>query len=193
MHTHLRQDVDELVTERVMRAVAALVRRGVDDLTFTRTAAESGVGERTLYRRYPTKAALLEAFWQWLNAKIDVPAAPQSAEELVGQIPSLYAAFEADEALVRAMLHDRNGREARLAQADARRKRLRVALKDVLAPLGAKERDHLLASVQLVASAAGWESMKDNWGLNGKAAGEAAQWAVKSLIDSARPARTKRS
>lgn len=193
MDTQLRQDVDEVVTERVMRAVATLVRRGVDDLTFARTAAESGVAERTLYRRYPTKAALLEGFWHWLNKKIDAPAAPQSAAELIEQIPSLYAAFEADEALVRAMLHDRNGREVRLAQADARRKRLRMALKDVLAPLGAKEREHLLASVQLIASAAGWESMKDNWGLSGKAAGEAAQWAVMSLIDAARQTRTRRS
>lgn len=181
----MRQDVEDFVSERVLRAVADLMQQGVDDITFARVAATSGMPERTLYRRYPTKAALLEAFWRWLNVKIDVPPQPQSAAELARQIPQLFAAFDADEPLVRAMLHDRNGRAVRVGQADARRKRLRMALKDAPAALGAKERERLLASVQLLASAAGWESMKDNWGLTGKQAAEAAQWAVSALVAAA--------
>lgn len=185
MPTTLRRDVNQLTSDRIMRAVAELMQQGAEDLTFARVAAVSGIAERTLYRRYATKAALLEAFWRWLNEKIGTPPQPHSPADLTAQIPQLFAAFEAGAPLVRAMLHDRNGREARLGQSEARRQRLRVALGDVLASLAPKQRQKLLASVQLFASATGWESMKDNWGLTTPEAAEAAQWAITALVEAA--------
>jgi AcrR family transcriptional regulator len=46
-------------TERVRSATGQILRRdGYSGLTMERVAAESGVAKTTLYRRWPTKAAL---------------------------------------------------------------------------------------------------------------------------------------
>lgn len=174
-----------LVDDRIMRAVSGLLQDGSGDLTFRRLSQAAGVPERTLFRYYPTKAELMAAFWKWMNARIEVPEQPSSPTELVEQIPELFAAFEADERLVRAMLHDPNGREVRLAHAPERRKRLRVALEDLLSDLEPGLQEKLLASVQILASAAGWESMKDNWNLTSDQAASAAGWAVGALLGAA--------
>jgi AcrR family transcriptional regulator len=180
-----RADLAALTHDRAMHGVAAIIEAG-DDLTFKALSRASGVPERTLYRHYPTREAVLAAFWAWLNARLGMPPPPVSAEALVGSVPALFAAFEADERLVRAMLHDPQGRATRHAQAEARRARLLDALAEVLAPLDATGRRRLLASVQALASAATWESMKDNWDLSAEEAGDAAQWAVAALIEQVR-------
>ena len=168
-----------------MRAVADLLQQGEGDLTYRRLSAATGVPERTLFRYYPTKSALMSAFWTWLNAKLQMPAPAHAPAELVDQVPQLFAAFEADASLVRAMLHDPNGRDTRLAHAPERRARLRAALQPLVDTLAPDEQIDLLASVQLLASAAGWESMKDNWELSGERAARAAQWAVAALLAAA--------
>jgi AcrR family transcriptional regulator len=177
-----RLEFRALADDRIMQSIARQLQDGVDDLTFRRLAELSGVPERTLFRYYPSKSALMEAFWTWLNAKLEMPAPPDTPDEFADQVPALFAAFETDDPLVRAMLHDRNGRETRVDHAPARRERLRLALQDLLAGLTPEEQTNLLASVQLLASAAGWESMKDNWDLTGEQAAKAAQWAVKALL-----------
>jgi hypothetical protein len=144
---------------------------------------------RTLYRHYPTRTALLEALWSWVNARLGMPPQPRSAREYVAQVALLFDAFEQDEVLVRAMLHDPNGRAARLRQVEARRKRARLALGRELSHLKGGERDKVLAAAQLLSSAAAWESMKDNWNLSGAQAASASQGAIGALLDSVRRTR----
>lgn len=169
-----------------MNAVAALLREDRTDITFEAVSREAGVPQRTLYRHFPNKDAIFEAFWGWMNATIEAPAKPASPEELVAYIPELYAAFEKDEPLVRAMLHNPHGRAVRLAHAHARRQKFAAALADVTATMTPAAAKQLLAAVTAICSAAGWETMKDNWGLSGRACAEAAQWAVEALINEAR-------
>ncbi|HSJ03830.1 MAG: TetR/AcrR family transcriptional regulator [Verrucomicrobium sp.] len=181
----LREEQAALAQHRIMQAVAQILTATGEDVTFRSVSLAAKIPERTLYRCYPTKDALMEAFWLWLNGQLGMPDPPRSAEELVAQIPALYAAFEKGDSMVRAMLHDNSGRATRLAQAPTRRKRFQEALKDVLKPLQAPHQRRLLASVQLLASASGWETMKDQWGLSGPQAADAAQWAIKALLDQA--------
>ena len=177
-----RQQLALITRQRIMEATAALLRDGGEDVTFDLVAKRSGVPVRTVYRHYESKEALFTAFWQWMNEAIDMPAAPTTAEELVAHIPRLFAAFERDEALVRAMLHNPHGRAVRISFAQARQAKFEFALRDVLDPLAVAERTRILATVTVLCSASGWESMKDNWQLDGHAAAEAAQWAVAALI-----------
>jgi glycosyltransferase involved in cell wall biosynthesis len=66
--------------ETILRAVGKrLEARGVEDLSFADVAQEAKVGERTVYRHFPTKEALLGAFWTWLHqhpGEDRVPAQP---------------------------------------------------------------------------------------------------------------------
>lgn len=183
-----------------MQGTEALIRAGVSDATFQELAKASSVPVRTIYRYYPTKEALVTAFWEWFNhERLRLPPPPRSIPELLAQLPLLFATFEQHDALVRTMLHDRAGRAIRSQLASDRRDRFRSALADTLAELDPEGQRRLLASVQLLFSAAAWESMKDNWKLEATEAADAAAWAISALITHAqrhkttRPAREKRS
>ncbi len=167
-----------------MEGVATLLRRG-SDVTFDAVAKESGVPQRTLYRYFENREALFGTFWHWVNELIDVPALPTSPDEVVAHVPALFEAFDRDEPLVRAMMHDPHGRAVRRVNSDVRRKKFSEALRPVIDELPQYEATHLLASVTVLCSATGWESMKDNWQLSGAEAAQAVQWAVKELIDAA--------
>jgi glycosyltransferase involved in cell wall biosynthesis len=59
----------------ILAAVARKLESGpLEDLSFAAIAAEANVGERTVYRHFPTKEALLGAFWAWLQAQAMAPA-----------------------------------------------------------------------------------------------------------------------
>jgi AcrR family transcriptional regulator len=180
-----REELVTITNARAMEALAALLREG-SDVTFELLARESGIPVRTLYRYFENKEALFAAFWPWLNTNIDVPDRPHNVEELIAHIPNLFDAFDRDEPLVRAMLHHPLGRDARLAHAAARREKFAEALREVTSGMATTAACHLLAAVTALCSASGWETMKDNWGLSGTAAAEAAQWAVQALINEAR-------
>lgn len=180
-----RDELAAITHSRVMEALAALLRED-RDVTFELLSRESGVPVRTLYRYFENKEALFAAFWPWLNKTIDVPDRPRDAEELIAHIPALFDAFDRDEPLVRAMLHHPLGRDARLAHAAARREKFAEALGDVSMGMTARKTRYLLAAVTALCSASGWETMKDNWGLSGPAAAEAAQWAIQALITQGR-------
>lgn len=60
----------EETREQILRAVGAqLETRSLEDLSFGEIARDAGVGERTVYRHFPTKEALLGAFWAWMQSK----------------------------------------------------------------------------------------------------------------------------
>ena len=180
-----RENLASLTEARIMQGLAGLLTRG-EDVTFRTLAEAAGVPERTLYRYYASKEALLSAFWLWLNDRLGMPAPARSPDELVANIATIFAAFAAGEPLVRAMLHDPHGRATRLAQRDVRRQRLREALQDVLTPLDAVTRKRLLVSIHALISASGWETMQDYGRVTSGEAADAAQWAVKALIMAAK-------
>jgi AcrR family transcriptional regulator len=176
-----RLELAGLTEERIMKGLSGLLTNG-DEVTFRALSRASGVPERTLYRYYPSREALLAAFWTWLNDRLGMPAPPKSPQDLIASIAGIFAAFAADEPLIRAMLHDPQGRATRLAHGEARRARLRNALQPVLAPLEATARRRLLVSIHALISAAGWETMRDYGRVSSPEAADAAQWAVATLI-----------
>ncbi len=67
---NLRDRQREETREQILRAVGdQLESRSLEDLNFAEIARDAGVGERTVYRHFPTKEALLGAFWAWLQSE----------------------------------------------------------------------------------------------------------------------------
>lgn len=65
---NLRDRQREETREQILRAVGRqLESRSLEDLSFAEIARDAGVGERTVYRHFPTKEALLGAFWAFLQ------------------------------------------------------------------------------------------------------------------------------
>ena len=73
----LRDRQKQATRDQIMHAVARKLESGpLEDLSFAEIAAEAEVGERTVYRHFPTKEALLGAFWAWLQTQALAPTRP---------------------------------------------------------------------------------------------------------------------
>jgi glycosyltransferase involved in cell wall biosynthesis len=60
----------EETREQILRAVGRQLESGsLEDLNFAEVAKDAGLGERTVYRHFPTKEALLGAFWSWMHTQ----------------------------------------------------------------------------------------------------------------------------
>src|SRR5205085_6532410 len=68
----------EETREQILRAVGRQLEAGpLEDLSFAEIARDAGVGERTVYRYFPTKEALLGAFWAWMQSQAVGHQAPE--------------------------------------------------------------------------------------------------------------------
>jgi glycosyltransferase involved in cell wall biosynthesis len=70
--------------EEILRSVGRQLEAGpLEDLSFSEIAKDAGVGERTVYRYFPTKESLLGAFWAWMqNQAVAPPERPRPAQAL---------------------------------------------------------------------------------------------------------------
>src|SRR5262245_59113094 len=74
---NLRDRNREETREAILRAVGQQLEGGaLDELNLGEVARDAGVGERTLYRHFPTKEALLGAFWAAMQNQAVRPTAP---------------------------------------------------------------------------------------------------------------------
>src|SRR5262245_22417397 len=84
----------EVVRERVVEAASQVLATG-DPLTFARVATASGVPERTLYRYYPSRQALLAAVFAWTNARIGYEGPfPTNEAGLVAHVQRVFPGFD---------------------------------------------------------------------------------------------------
>src|SRR6185503_15734897 len=75
---NLRDRQREETREQILRAVGHQLEAGpLEDLSFADIAKDARVGERTVYRYFPTKEALLGAFWAWMQSQAVPPPKPK--------------------------------------------------------------------------------------------------------------------
>jgi AcrR family transcriptional regulator len=85
-------------------ATDLLEKNGSDALTNTVVAERAGVSERTVYRYFSTRDALLDEIATAVSQRLETPAMPQTPEALLGYPAQLFARFEARPELTRAAL-----------------------------------------------------------------------------------------
>ena len=93
-------------TERLILDAALEVLREarVGELTVRGLARASGISERTIFRYFPDREALLDGIAADFTRRLGLPRDPESVEEILAAPRALYARFEAMAPLVRAML-----------------------------------------------------------------------------------------
>jgi AcrR family transcriptional regulator len=176
----------ELVRGRVLEGVAALLERG-EALTFAAVASAAGIPERTIYRYFPTREALLGALYEWANARVGTEGErPGDAEGFTRFVRQTFTGFDALAPVVRELLIAPEGRLARLAQ-NPERQRAALALVRHEAPrLDAPSARRLAAALQLLTAAASWQNFRDYWGMDGAEAAETSVLAAELLLEAAR-------
>jgi len=181
--TSLRDSYREETRTRILdAAVAQMAVSELEGLTMAAVAAQAGVTERTVFRHFPSRDALIAAVWPRMQARVRSDGFPHTADALVATPTRLFPAFDEEEGLVRASAFSAAGREVRAASDPERRAAMRACVLDAFPDLAEPELTRLAAVVQLINSAYGWAVMKQHWGLTGAEAGEAASHALAVLL-----------
>lgn len=181
----LRAEQQELTRQRILESVVEeLESRRPEELSFASIADRARVSERTVYRHFPTKEALMDTFWQWwvtgpFGVPTDVPVTP---DELPAYFERLYAAFEKHEQVSRALVFSPSGRELRDRSRGGRLKMIEATLESVTKKLEPGDRKLVLAVFQLLMSISTWQTLRDFRKLTGSEAAKAVAWASRVLI-----------
>ena len=178
----------ELVRERVMQGAADVLEAG-EPLTFSRVAAASGVAERTVYRHFADREALLGALYGWVNERAGIDGRPADGEAAVDLVRRTFPTFDEHEAVIRELLQAPEGLAARLADNEQRRAAARELVAVEAPGLPRRRARQVAAVVQLLSSATAWQSLRDYWEMDGAEAAEAAALAIELVLAGARSSR----
>jgi AcrR family transcriptional regulator len=185
----LRAEQLEQTRLRILEAVTEVVAdEAVEELTVPLVAERARVSLRTVYRHFPTREALIDAWSDWVSETLSIHlhSYPETPEELVEFAPGLYRSYDENEALVKAMLNSHAARSVRVRSRRRRQRSVEQAIEQLTPDLAPEERRRALAVIYLLISAPAWQAMRDQWGLDGAEAGQAAEWAVRVLVDELR-------
>ena len=175
-----------LVRERVLEGVAQVLAGG-DELTFARVAKAADVPERTVYRHFPTREALLAAVFDWANARVGFEGErPVRRDEVVALIERLFPGFDEIAPVIHELLVAPEGRTARLAHNDERRRSAETLVRNEVPGLDRRSARQVAAALQLLTSASAWQTLRDVWEMDGGEAADAATMAIDLIIDGAR-------
>lgn len=173
----------ELSQQLILDAAAELLEHAsVAELSVRAVAKQAGIAERTVFRHFPTRDALLDAVAADVTRRLDLPPDPDSLEVLLEFPEVLYQRFEANAALTRAILHSELLHRVRGRDAERRGVAVR-RLVDSLAP-GRTERERKLATAsiryQIIAST--WHYYRANFGLSLRESIDCAKLAIAQAL-----------
>ena len=167
----------------ILAAYAELIEEvGTDDVSFRLIALRAGVGERTVFRYYPTRVELLLATAAWIERSIftraasesifDVPIAIREAMEAYDRRPEL--AYVVAETAMRGV----NGSDPA-----PHREEFDGMLRREVPSLADDDRRAVVAALCHLDSSATWVTMRRELGMSGRDIADAATWAAEAILD----------
>jgi AcrR family transcriptional regulator len=187
----LQEARQAVVRERVLAGVAEVLAAG-HDLTFARVAGAAGVPERTVYRHFPTRQDLLTAVVEWVNQRTGAQRAT-TGDEAAELVRRVFPTFDQMAPVIRELLTAAEGLPARLADNDERRRAALAVVRHDAEGLDPATARRVAAVIQLLTSAAAWQTLRDFWEMDGTEAAEAVAVAIDLLLAGARTHTNERS
>ncbi len=184
----LREEQAQRTGERILEALAEhLAEQGWETFSIARVAERAGVSEPTVYRHFPNREAMLDAFSVWHEERVFFPGPPpESLDELPVFAHALYEHFQTKAGIVRAMVRAAVGREVRARGRDKRDRRARSLAGEVFDHRAPDEARAAAAVLRMMISGDAWDEMTGRLGVAPPAASAAVAWAAQALIDAAR-------
>jgi AcrR family transcriptional regulator len=178
----LRESQAEITQRRIMEAMADVVAgAGADKVTHATVARAAQVAERTLYRHYPTKDALWDAFLEWVSELVGLTQFPDNEHELIDLVPAMFSKFDEHDSLLRSCLSSRAWSEVWIRGRQGWRDSVQHAVQNGDGVDGDKAR-LIGAVIQLLFSGIAWKALKDHSGLPGEDVSRAAMLSIKALL-----------
>ena len=182
-HARLKSATREAILEGVERLMA---HGGLDELTFAQVAQAAGVAERTVYRHFPTKEALLQAFWLHVQKRLGLEPSVRSFADYLATRPATFARMDEREPMMRAVMSSAQARQARRGILPERQAGIRRVVADAVGELPEPQFTELCALVHLLGSVPTWHALKDIWDLEAAQSGRLVARAITTLVEAAK-------
>lgn len=178
----VREAQHALLRRRVLEAVCGLIEDG-DDVTFTKVAAAAGVPERTVYRHFANRQALIGALFDYVNERIGFDGQhPTTRADMTAMVGRVFPGFDSVAPVIDELLTSPEGRVARLDALVDRRAAALAIVADARPDLDRTAARNVAAVVQVLGSAAVWRALRDFWDLDGAQAAAAVAMAIDTLL-----------
>lgn len=181
--TSIRQEYKDQTRTRILDAAVALIEEaGETPLTMSAVATRAGVTDRTVYRHFDTRGALLRATWSRMQERVASRGFPRTAEEMIDSPLRLFPRFDQSCALVRASLYSQAGVDIRMSSNAERQEAMLASVRDAFPEADEQWLRRRAAISQLINSAYAWEVLRQYWGIEGDEAGKAAAESLAVLL-----------
>jgi len=181
--TSIRQEYKDQTRARIVDAAVSLIEEaGESPLTMSAVAGRAGVTDRTVYRHFETRDALLRATWHRMQQRVASEGFPRSAKAMIGSPSRLFPRFDSARELVRASLYSAAGLDIRMSSNQERQEAMIPSVQDAFPDADKRWVRRRAAIAQLINSAYAWEVLRQYWGIEGQEAGKAASEALAVLL-----------
>jgi AcrR family transcriptional regulator len=181
-HSPLRADQQEQVRERILLKVGeVLADPAMTELPIPEVARRAGVSVRTVYRYFPTKEALYDAFNEFAQKRIGLHKLPERMDELPHVVDEIFRGFDANGDEYRAWRFSKIAGEVRARRKQRQKKAFSKALAPCTSHLDETTGRGVAAIVHSLVSSETWLTMVDTWGMTTVEAAEAVKWAIETL------------
>jgi AcrR family transcriptional regulator len=148
-------------------------------------AAAAGVAERTLYRHFPDRRALLDGLAERVSQQIGsatIEASLRDLDDLVAVIPRMFEAFDDVADLSRAIVILKRDPADPGTDHLQRTETFRGLVDRSFPGLASGDRRRLLAIVRALVTGHTWLTMREEFGLSGRESGQVAAWALAAML-----------
>ncbi len=168
--------------------VDLLVEAKGADVSFAEVAKKSNVSQRTIFRFFKDKSALLQATADYVGTYLQESNEQLSKTDFLGFVRQAFRSFDNSPNLIVAYLFSSFGQQARTVLRKDLNKILIAKLRDdfKLKP-PAKNSAQTNARIAFIVSLMNtrvWYEMKTDFGYTGAESGETVAWAVRTLVKS---------
>jgi AcrR family transcriptional regulator len=179
--------------ELILDAVTTLLDdRRADEVTARQIAATAGVSERTVYRHFPDRDALLEGLSRRLPHLDGVKPAfgLGSLEDLAATSRRLMEVLDAHYVTARAEAVFNADPRRFAADTQANTSEMRELLARELPELSEREQLRIAAVIRCLASTQAWLRMREEFGVPGTESGPVVAWVIDIIIRELRAGNT---
>lgn len=176
----------------LLRAAAEeIVADGPSSMTMSAIAARAGVSERTVYRHFPDRQALIDGLTEWVDAEIAERLGRNYEEpddftldELVDHAPRIFVTMEEIGLPAEAMVIASQSGEPKAERHLRRNQMFEQLFGEELSNIDRTTRRELFAVTRVLFGSHTWYRMTRELGLTAEEAGEAVSMTIRRLLAS---------
>ncbi len=186
----LRDAQGEQTRALILETMAAMLAAGRgEELSVRRLADEAQVSERTVYRYFPDRAALLDGLAAHVGELLGTGVAElaiETADDIAALVPGVFERFDQLPDVTKAEILVNPDPADRTDDQRQRTERFATAIDRTFPGLDPGERRLLTAYVRTLVSSQTWLRMREEFGIAGREAGELVARSLRLLFDDVR-------